>query len=308
MINYLDCTLRDGGYYNDWKFDKAFVKKYLKAVSSSNKIQYVEIGLKDTSLPNWGNVSNDILNELREENTNLKIGTMSFMKDGIETLYTDSTTQDFVRIGIKPSEIKKGINVLKYLKDKGYFVSLNLTHVTPSLDTSVFDVLSRHHDEYDVLYVADTYGTMTISDIINFQHVKVNKIGIDKPLGFHGHNNNYLAYDNSLEAIKYGYKWIDGTFMGFGRGAGNTELERLLDHPDVYKISVMFYDLYKQYNWGPNVFYSYASKYNIHPTYVQNLLQTDLTSDNLFLALTRLSEHPERLLFNKTILNSFLKG
>lgn len=45
-MKILDCTLRDGGYYNDWDFDAELVKSYLNAVSGSG-IEYVELGLRN---------------------------------------------------------------------------------------------------------------------------------------------------------------------------------------------------------------------------------------------------------------------
>ena len=44
-INILDCTLRDGGYYNNWDFSKDLVNDYLKAISDSG-IKNVEIGFR----------------------------------------------------------------------------------------------------------------------------------------------------------------------------------------------------------------------------------------------------------------------
>ena len=42
-ITLLDCTLRDGGYYNDWKFKKKYVEKYIRDISKAN-INVIEIG------------------------------------------------------------------------------------------------------------------------------------------------------------------------------------------------------------------------------------------------------------------------
>ena len=32
-LNILDCTLRDGGYYNNWDFDLELGRKYLKLMN-----------------------------------------------------------------------------------------------------------------------------------------------------------------------------------------------------------------------------------------------------------------------------------
>ena len=44
-INLLDCTLRDGGYYNNWFFKRDLINEYLR-VMDLLKIDYVEIGFR----------------------------------------------------------------------------------------------------------------------------------------------------------------------------------------------------------------------------------------------------------------------
>ena len=56
-INILDCTLRDGGYHNNWDFSKEVVTEYLKTMSSLN-IDYIELGFRsfqnnDFKGPTW---------------------------------------------------------------------------------------------------------------------------------------------------------------------------------------------------------------------------------------------------------------
>jgi 4-hydroxy 2-oxovalerate aldolase len=51
---------------------------------------------------------------------------------------------------------------------------------------------------------------------------------LELPIGFHGHNNLYLAVANSLAAIESGASIIDVTLRGFGAGAGNTPLEIMI--------------------------------------------------------------------------------
>ena len=44
-INLLDCTLRDGGYYNNWNFSLSFIQKYINNISSTG-IQNIELGFR----------------------------------------------------------------------------------------------------------------------------------------------------------------------------------------------------------------------------------------------------------------------
>ena len=41
----LDCTLRDGGYYNNWDFNEINIQKYLNLINKT-PIKYVELGFR----------------------------------------------------------------------------------------------------------------------------------------------------------------------------------------------------------------------------------------------------------------------
>ena len=51
-IEVLDCTLRDGGYYNNWDFSLDLVKDYMKAISLSG-VKYIELGFRSFSSKNF---------------------------------------------------------------------------------------------------------------------------------------------------------------------------------------------------------------------------------------------------------------
>ena len=97
---------------------------------------------------------------------------------------------------------------------------------------------------------------------------------------FHGQNNKGRALSNSLYAVKNGFDWIDGTILGMGRGAGNTETEYLLTElggyrvDEIYELVTKFMPLKKKYGWGTNLFYYLGAENNIHPSYIQKLLAT----------------------------------
>ena len=44
-INLIECTLRDGGYYNNWDFDRKLVQDYINSLNSIG-IKYVEMGFR----------------------------------------------------------------------------------------------------------------------------------------------------------------------------------------------------------------------------------------------------------------------
>ena len=62
--NLVECTLRDGGYYNNWDFDRKLVQDYLNSLHTLG-ISYVEMGFrsfqsKDFKGPNWYTTDNYI--------------------------------------------------------------------------------------------------------------------------------------------------------------------------------------------------------------------------------------------------------
>ena len=133
----------------------------------------------------------------------------------------------------------------------------------------------------DYLYYADSIGVMD-PEYISFISKNFIKFSKKTKIGIHAHNNKSLALINSLTAINNSLSIIDSTILGMGRGAGNTPTETLLleletfgyKYKSSYLLDILkiFSNLQQKYQWGPNYFYHYAAINNIHPTYIQNLL------------------------------------
>ena len=47
-LKILDCTLRDGGYYNNWDFSKELIEDYLEAMSAAKVPKSIITGIKYT--------------------------------------------------------------------------------------------------------------------------------------------------------------------------------------------------------------------------------------------------------------------
>ena len=44
-VRFVDCTLRDGGYYNDWDFSHDLIERYVQAVASAG-VNIAEMGFR----------------------------------------------------------------------------------------------------------------------------------------------------------------------------------------------------------------------------------------------------------------------
>ncbi len=296
-IQILDCTLRDGGYYNNWFFKKDLVQNYLLSCSKS-KIDIIELGFRflnrKKGLGPYAYTNETILNKLiipKGLKISVMINASEFYgeKDYTEKLLKKVFVKkkysivSLVRIAINFNSFEKGFYITKFLKEYGYEVGYNLMQAHKKnindIKNTVKKIVSWGYIDY--LYYADSIGVMD-PEYITF--ISKNFINYSKKIkiGIHAHNNKSLALINSLTAISNNLDVVDSTILGMGRGAGNTPTETLLleletmgykfKSSNLLDVLQYFITLQQKYQWGPNYYYHYAAINNIHPTYIQNLL------------------------------------
>ena len=296
-IEFLDCTLRDGGYYNNWNFNIELINKYLQVVNKI-KIKYVELGFRALNnnkvKGNTAYTTDDFLQSLRIPKS-LNIGVMVNASDFLQSnlnkekmcrkLFpqTKNTKVKFVRLACHINEPFAIVNVIKWLKKNNFMVTINLMQISEIRENQIKKLCTLLKNlSIDVLYLADSLGSLKPQDI--FKITNLFKKYWSGDLGIHAHNNMKLALSNSIEANKNGIKWIDSTVYGMGRGPGNVKTEDLIKYrlkkqgqrveiKSLKKlITKYFVPLKKRYKWGPNKYYYLAGKNKIHPTYIQEIL------------------------------------
>ena len=314
-INIIDCTLRDGGYYNNWDFPNDIVNDYLKSVSEAG-IKYVELGFRSLSKkgfkgPNWYTTDSYISHLTVPKK--LKLGVMVNMSELISTkkelkkkinlLFTNKKYSkiNFIRIAAHFKEFDKALEATKLLKSKGYFVCINLMQITEQSNKNI-NYVSKKSNLYkpDVLYFADSLGGMKSKNVENvIKEFQKYWIG---PLGIHAHDNLEKALSNTLTAIDNGVTWVDSTITGMGRGPGNAKTEYLVFEvgkihkktPNIIPIAKLiknhFSSMKNYYGWGTNQFYYLAGTYGIHPTYIQEMLSIQLDEIEILEAINQLKE------------------
>ena len=288
-INLLDCTLRDGGYYNNWKFDKKLINKYLNVISEY--VEHVEIGFrffnKDSSLGETAYSKFSFLKKITKPK-NLKLGVMINASDLIFYSKNNTITAvkkifpvkepkiSFVRIACQSFEVEKILPAISLLS-KDYDVMVNIMQISELNETILKKMCNLLQSKIKCLYIADSLGSLAPNEVINKS--KILKKYWNGELGIHAHDNMKNALNNTLTAVKSGFSWADGTILGMGRGAGNAKIENLIrklkkEKPNkIYNlIEGDFVKLKKKYKWGFNKYYNLAGKYKIHPTYIQTIL------------------------------------
>lgn len=272
MINILDCTLRDGGYYTSWDFDTQLVEDYLAAMELL-PVEFVELGYRSTPQKQYEGeycyLPLSTLKRCKALCPSKKLAIMINLKDVDENsvvllLGPCVGYVDLVRLAVRPDNLAQAAKIANVIKSMGFLVAINIMYMsTWKSQDGFYDSLHQLEGTVDYVWMVDSYGAVQPNDMkIIIENVKKQ---ISCSLGFHGHNNLELAMANSLEAINLGCQIIDSTILGMGRGAGNLKTELLLTYlqkigwdVDFYKLSnivELFHKLQQQYHWGTNIPY-----------------------------------------------------
>jgi len=312
-IKLLDCTLRDGGYYNNWDFDNYLIKKYIKEIEKSN-IKDIEIGFRffdqNYFLGALAYSTDEFLNKLKiskKINICVMVNSSDIInnKKKIKYLFSQKKNSKVstIRFASHFRELKFIVPYLKQAKKLNYKIIVNLMQSNDRSETEIKEaiLILQKAGCVSVIYFADSLGKMTPKEIAKL-FTSAKKYW-KKDLGIHTHDNKGLALQNTIEAINNGAKWVDATILGMGRGAGNVQTEILLAEliskqnikyklEPIYRLSEdLFLDLKNKYKWGKSLNYYLAAENNIHPTYIQTLENdTRYSKQNIYDAINFLKK------------------
>jgi 4-hydroxy 2-oxovalerate aldolase len=290
----LDCTLRDGGYYNKWNFSLNFAKKY-NSVMKKTKVNIIEIGFRKNNPFNEKDKlflysSESTLKKIKFQKNQfvsvmIDLSDFKNIKDikNLKNLFPKKEDSPISLIRLACNVENKNIlkSVVNVLKKKNYFIAVNLMKFTLLKNNAIINFFKYAEKlKVDYFYLADSLGNCKPDNLEKLSKI-IKKKFLIKKFGFHAHDNLGFALLNSMRAIKMGFGFIDTSINGMGRGAGNLKLEDLLQKQKKYKELLLIKDfiknkfsyLKKKYTWGSNVLYKKSAKYNIHPTFIQRLLE-----------------------------------
>lgn len=304
-IKVVDCTLRDGGLVNNFAFTDEFVKDLYQANIKAG-VDYMEFGYKASkeifdvnSFGKWKFCNEEDIRAIVGENDSpLKIAVMAdvgrcdYKKD---ILPKKDSVIDMIRVATYIHQIPTAIEMIEDFKKKGYEVTVNIMAVSKvnSDDLAAgLQLLSR--SSVDVIYLVDSFGSFYPEQITKLaqQYVDVaNASG--KIVGMHAHNNQQLAFANTIEACRNGVCLLDATVNGMGRGAGNCYSESLLSflkNPKYDEVPIVrFIEKHmlklkaEGVVWGYDLPYLITGILNSHPSIAINFLKEKRTDYTNFL-------------------------
>ena len=323
-IHILDCTLRDGGYVNDWEFDDKDSLKTIQTLLGAN-IDIIECGFldkdkgKDKNCTRFKTLENleKLLEDIILKENQMLVAMIEYGKYDINSLpqVTQNSKIRGIRFSFRKSDFALALLEMPNIKAKGYELFIQPISTLSYTDNELQNLLKNINQlEPYAVYIVDTQGSM-FSDDFKVLYESMDKILNKKVLlGFHSHNNMQLSYAIAITFIDLSKDRniiIDSSVYGMGRGAGNLNTELLADYINKkiylkYKIEEIlelidsyYYTIYKTQGWGYSLAHFLSASLECHPNYASYLLdKKHLTINEIKYIMTQVPEN-EKYEYNK---------
>lgn len=322
QIKLLDCTLRDGGYLNDWNFGYDNLLSIFER-SVSSKVDFIEVGFLDdrrqfdinrSIMPNTSCIEK-IYGSIDKKDA-MVVGMIDYGTCSIENIQPCSETYlDGIRVIFKKNIMHEAIAYCKQIKDLGYKVFAQMVSVTSYTDDDLaeFIKIANELNPYAVSMV-DTYGLMHQDNVLNIFKVLNENLNPEIAIGYHAHNNFQMGYANCIKMIEQDVDrtiLVDGSLYGMGKSAGNAPIELIAMYMNDkfntnYDINQMLeaidnniLDFYKKEQWGYNLFYFIAASNHCHPNYVSFLMNKHTLSVKAINEILKGLEGDAKLLYDQ---------
>ncbi|MBP3216229.1 MAG: aldolase catalytic domain-containing protein [Clostridium sp.] len=321
-IKLLDCTLRDGGYVNDWEFGRDNIVNIFERLVSAG-VDIIEVGFLDERRPFDPNRSifpdtesaNKIYGRLDKGNA-MVVAMIDYGTCGIEHLQPASETcLDGIRVIFKNFKKEKAIAFCKEVKALGYKVFAQAVSITSYTDRELLDLVDLVNDlEPEALSIVDTYGLMHEDHVQHYFELMDYNLKPGIKIGYHAHNNFQLAYSNSIELLRVPTRRtivIDGSLHGMGKSAGNLPIELMSMYLNgnygksfdisqlLEAIDMNIMPFYRKTPWGYKMFYYIAASHQCHPNYVDWLMNKQTLSLSQITEILNMLQGEKKLLYDK---------
>ena len=324
-VKLRDCTLRDGGFINDWNFGLGTIRDILYRLDKAN-VDFIEVGFLDdrreydenrTIVPNTRCLK-DFFKKLPLKNSQV-VAMIDYETCDIDNIEDCSETPiDGIRVIFKKSKMDGALNFCLMLKNKGYKVFVQPVSITSYSDKEIIELVEKVNLIKPFgMSIVDTYGLMVKNELIRFYYLIDNNLDDDIYIGYHSHNNFQLAYSNGMELLEVKSNReiiIDSSLFGMGKGAGNANTELLALHLNnnydknydinqmLEAIDINITKIFEKNSWGYSVLYYLSASNDCHPNYVKFLLDKKTLSIKSINEIIKLLNVEDKLLYNENLI------
>lgn len=323
-LKLLDCTLRDGGYINDWNFGHNTLINVFERVTTAG-IDFIEVGFLDQRQPFDVNRSimpttacmAQIYGGLSKKNTEV-VGMIDYGTCDLNNIQPcKDSFLDGIRVIFKKHLKEEAIAFCKQLKKLGYRVFAQAVSITSYNDEELMELVNLVNEiKPYAVSIVDTYGLLHKNKLFHYYELMDKYLNEEIGIGYHSHNNFQLGYANCIElanrhADSNRTLLLDGSVFGMGKGAGNTPLELLAmymnenyeAHYDISQIleavDVNVLEIFRHSSWGYSMKFFIAASNDCHPNYVSYLLDKKTLSVRAINEILHHLKGEAKLLYDK---------
>ena len=323
-ISLLDCTLRDGGYVNDWFFGSKNIKKIINHLKNA-KIDMIECGFlsnkytynTDRSLFDTTQRFKDVLPEKNNSSLCKYLCMVNYGEFNAEDLPDcDSKAIDGIRVAFHKKDLHHAVEFCNEIAKKGYLLFMQPMVTVIYSDTELLKLIDRANEINPyAFYIVDSFGVMKRNDLLRLFYLVDNNLNQDIKIGYHSHNNLQLAFSNAQSFYDINtlrHRIIDSSVFGMGRGAGNlcTELfvhylnsiekERYKIEPLLEIVDDVLSKEYSKHFWGYSLPHYLSSTENCHPNYATFLNDKHTLSVRSISNILKMIDEEKRCNFDKS--------
>lgn len=320
-VSLLDCTLRDGGYVNDWRFGEETIRGFGRKIAQTG-IEMFEVGFikgdnydKDCSVfPDIESISPMIQPKAE---TMIYVGMLDMSAPiPLERLVPcDGTSIDGIRVIFKKDKIEEAYIYCQKIMELGYMLFVNFVGTDLYTDKEFIEAIERFNSLHPyAMTIVDTFGLIKRKQFLRLAYLADNNMNEGIALCYHAHNNLQQAFGNAEALVELNLKrdiCIDACVFGMGRGAGNLNLELFAEYMNEnydthYRIEPMLEimdeylnDIYKTKSWGYSLPFYLSANAGCHPNYAIYLEEKDSLTVRSFNELLRSISKEDKVKFSK---------
>ena len=326
MIKLLDCTLRDGGYVNDWNFGEEAIHGIKVSVEKSG-VEIIEVGfLKDVKYDanralfpgvEW---ADHVVFPKKEGVTYCLMvdAPIPFPIDEIQKRHKQGI--DAIRIIVWRERIQECVEYSKKLIEKGYQVFIQPARVSQYSITELDRLISAFNDiGITAFYIVDSWGTEDSSSIFSYIIEAISDLNDSISLGYHGHNHKQQAFSCAEKILGFTQDIIlDCSVFGMGRDAGNLNTELIMTHlnkryhkqydikPILNIYSKQIKGYYDKFGWGYSMEHFITSIFNCSTKYIDYITNnTSLTLDKVYSIFEKMTEK-QRIDYSESLIKELI--
>ncbi|MBE5845308.1 MAG: hypothetical protein E7302_14240 [Butyrivibrio sp.] len=328
-VHLLDCTLRDGGYVNDWQFGADTIKGFGKKIAQTG-IEIYEVGfIKGDKFDPDRAVFPDV--ESFKEMIQPKVPGLKYV--GMYDMSApvpldripkcDGSSIDGIRVIFKKEKLDAAFETCKKIQELGYFISVNFVGTDQYTDEEFIRGIEKFNElKPYAVSIVDSFGVIKRKQFLRLVYIADNNLAPETALAYHAHNNLQQAFGNAEALVDMNLKRdiiIDACVFGMGRGAGNLNLELFAEYMNEnydtdYKIEPMLEimdeylsEIYREKFWGYSLPLYLSASTGCHPNYAIYLAEKDSLSAKDFGALLGSIPASDKASFSKDKANKYYK-